>query len=171
MKLRAVPFRTALRTMLRLAPGVTYRKEGDVYLIGLRRPAPALTAAPVPAPPEATATEVATAEKIPLNFLHPAVAAAVLGGVLIPNEQLPPLHGGFGGSGGYGSFGGYGGGFSGGLSGGLGQQGFGGYQSGFGGFGGFNGQGGVGGFRGALNQGSTRSASQGLVGPRSRRRF
>lgn len=44
--IRDVPFDTALPTLLRLAPGVTYRKENDLYVIGLRSPVPvaALTA-------------------------------------------------------------------------------------------------------------------------------
>jgi type II secretory pathway component GspD/PulD (secretin) len=33
-----VPFEAALRTLLRLAPGVTYRKEDDTYVIGMRTP-------------------------------------------------------------------------------------------------------------------------------------
>src|SRR5439155_26929438 len=38
LDIRDVPFSTALRTLLRLAPQVTYRKEGDIYVIGMRQP-------------------------------------------------------------------------------------------------------------------------------------
>src|SRR5229473_6892034 len=36
LDIRDVPFSTALRTLLRLAPQVTYRKEGDIYIVGMR---------------------------------------------------------------------------------------------------------------------------------------
>jgi hypothetical protein len=36
LSIRDVPYDTALHTLLRLAPGVTYRKEGDVYVIGMK---------------------------------------------------------------------------------------------------------------------------------------
>src|SRR5436853_7075720 len=38
LDIRDVPFNTALRTLLRLAPQVTYRKEGEIYIIGMRPP-------------------------------------------------------------------------------------------------------------------------------------
>ena len=38
LDIRDVPFDTALRTLLRLAPQVTYRKEGDIFIIGMRQP-------------------------------------------------------------------------------------------------------------------------------------
>src|SRR5215208_5327107 len=42
LNLRDATFATALRVITRLA-GVTYRKEGDVYVVGLRQPPPVET--------------------------------------------------------------------------------------------------------------------------------
>src|SRR5439155_4147241 len=40
LDIRDVPFSSALRTLLRLAPGVTFRKEGEIYIVGMRQPTP-----------------------------------------------------------------------------------------------------------------------------------
>src|SRR5438067_8128412 len=72
LDIRDVPFGTALRTLLRLAPGVTYRKEGDIYIVGMR---PAQVEQPTAGqditPPEQT-NPVADYqyEKAPLNYTH-----------------------------------------------------------------------------------------------------
>jgi hypothetical protein len=126
LDVRDVPFSTALRTLLRLAPGTTYRKEGEVTIIGLRQPVPERTGYEIeqPAPPETVASaDPNDTEKIPIKFLHPAILAYILNGRLIPTEdQVQP---GFGGPGGYngggnGSLNGGGYGYPGG---GLGQNG------------------------------------------------
>jgi hypothetical protein len=104
MQIRDIPFQTALRTLVRLA-GVTFQKEGEIYLVRPRQLAPELTASIT----EPTAlTELAAAaggeavEKIPINFLHPAVVAYLLNATLVPTEdQVQPGSGNSGGLGGY----------------------------------------------------------------------
>lgn len=126
LSLHGVSFDTALRTLLRLAPGVTYRKEGEIYIVGRRPPAPQ-PSANVAASPAATETGAATAGeevvRIPLNYIHPAILAYLLNGWLIPTEdQFQPglgrFGGGFSGLGGPAGYGGLGGG-------GLGPPGYG----------------------------------------------
>jgi hypothetical protein len=133
LDIRDVPFDTALRMLMRLA-GATYRKESNIYVIGLRQPPQELVqnSYEPPAPVEAAAAAGGQRwEKIPLKYIHPLVLAAVLGGQVIPTEdQVTP---------GIGSLGGYGGGL-GGLNGnggygslnggGLGNNGFGNYGNG-----------------------------------------
>jgi uncharacterized membrane protein YgcG len=150
LDIRDVPFSTALRTLLRLAPGVTYRKEGDIYIVGMRQPQADQTAATqeIQPPEEANATPDLQYEKVPLNFTHYEVMAYVLGGQPIPTEV--DLQGGS--SGGIGG-GGYGGGGIGGYGGGgIGGGGFGGGLGISGGIGGGSGFGG-GGFGGCLGFG------------------
>jgi hypothetical protein len=132
LNLHGIPFNTALRTLLRLAPGVTYRKEGDIYIVGLRQPAPEPTATgSEPQPPVETASAAGGEQvvRIPLNYLHPAILAYVLNGRLVPTEdQFQPGGGGLGG---------YGGGFNGPAGGGVygGQNGGGLGPAGYGVFG------------------------------------
>jgi hypothetical protein len=121
LDVRDVPFASALRTLVRLAPGVTFRKEGEIYIIGMRPPTvaePTASYTEPAAPVEVAASGGEEWVKIPLSYLHPAVAAYVLNGRLAPNEV--ELQTGLGGVGGYG--GGYSGqgvnGFFGGLNGG-----------------------------------------------------
>jgi type II/III secretion system protein len=91
-----MPFEEALRTLLRIGTTSTfiqgagvvrrelsYRKEGDVYLIGLRRDDPAPQ--PVGEPGQGSAAEVQSS-KITLNYLRPGEAAEYLG-------KLQPLPG------------------------------------------------------------------------------
>src|SRR5439155_11571854 len=116
LELRDVPLTSALRTLVRLAPGVIFRKEGEVFIIGLRPP----TAEPTqgytePAAPVDVAAGGEEWEKIPINYLHPAVVAYVVNGRLVPNEvDLLTGAGGYGsgfsGAGGGGYFGGLNGG-------------------------------------------------------------
>jgi hypothetical protein len=162
LNLRDATFATALRVITRLA-GVTYRREGDVYVIGLRQPPPIEPTTEIAPPEEAAVATEQTWEKIPIQFNHAAVFGYAFGGIALPNE-IEVQGGGLGGGGlggggfggGLGGFGGGGfggglGGFGGGLGGGLG--GFdGGFGSGFGGFGGGLGGfgGGLGGFGGGL---------------------
>lgn len=126
LNIHGIPFDTALRSLLRLAPGVTYRKEGEIYIVGLRQPAPepAANAAEPPAPVETAAAPGAEeVVRIPLNYIHPAILAYVLNGRLIPTEdQFQPgigsYGGGFNGRGGLGAYGSVSGG-------GLGPSGYG----------------------------------------------
>jgi hypothetical protein len=145
VNLRDSTFATALRVITRLA-GVTYRKEGDVYVIGLRPPPAVESTTTETAPPEQAQTPTEqTWEKIPIQFNHAAIFAYAFGGTVLPTEDQVQSGGGGGYGGGYGGGlggGGYGGGYGGGLGGGLGGGGFGG-----GGLGGFGG-GGLGGFGG-----------------------
>jgi hypothetical protein len=153
VNLRDATFATALRVITRLA-NVTYRKEGDVYVIGLRQPPAVETTTTEAAPPEQAQTPAEqTWEKIPIQFNHVAIFAYGFGGVVLPTEdqaQGGGLGGGLGG--GYGgSLGGnFGGGFGGGYGGGLGGLGggLGGFGGGLGGFGGLGG--GLGGFGSGL---------------------
>jgi hypothetical protein len=144
LDIRDVPFQTALRTMLRLAPGITFRKEGDIYIIGMRQQTveQPTVGQDITQPDTTTAVAEAQYEKIPLNYSNYQVMGYVLGAIPIPTEDL--VQGGGGGGGGFGGgVGGYSGG--GGLGGGgLGGGGFGGGGLGGGGFGG----GGLGGFGG-----------------------
>ena len=113
-----VPFTTALRTLLRLTPGVTYRKEGDIYVIGVRQP-PAeqpATREEVQPPDQTSAQPEYRYEKVPLNFSQYEAMAYVLGGTPIPTEMQI--------SGGGGQGGGYGGGLGGFGGGGLGGSGY-----------------------------------------------
>jgi hypothetical protein len=166
LDVRDLPFSTALRTLMRLAPGVTYRKEGDIYIIGMRQPPIDPTAAAQDVQPldAANAPPEYQYVKLPLNFSNYQVMASLLGGQPIPTEAQVSgggssgIGGGIGGaSGGYGG-GGYGGGGlgGGGFGGGGGLGGFGGGQGGGGygggGFGG-GGQGGFGGGQGGFGGG------------------
>src|SRR5262249_58186384 len=96
-----VPFATALRTLLRLAPGVTYRKEGDVYIIGMRPPQVDNTnnVTDIQAPDQTNTVAEYQYEKLPLNYTHYQVMGYVLGGQTIPTEAdvtggWRALHGG-----------------------------------------------------------------------------
>src|SRR5205823_7693088 len=105
LDIRNVPFSTALRTLLRLAPNVTYRKEGDIYVIGLRQQqVEQPTAGQDIQPPDQTqAVAEQQWEKLPLQYTHTYVLASVLGAIPIPDEsQVAGGGGGCGGGGGYG---------------------------------------------------------------------
>lgn len=126
LSIREIPFQTALRTLLRLAGNVTYQKDGEVYAIRVRR------AVPEPAANVLGEFTVGTTaaeaglhwERVPLNYVNPAVVAVALNLPMLPNEVDLALGlargygGGFGGPG-NGAYGGLtGGGLSGGLNGG-----------------------------------------------------
>jgi type II secretory pathway component HofQ len=109
LDIRDVAFNTALRTLLRLAPQVTYRKEGDIFIIGMRQPQVDTTATTqdVQPPDDTNAQPQYEYVKLPLNFSNYQVMAYVLGGQPIPDEAQ--ISGGGGGG-----YGGGGGGISGG---------------------------------------------------------
>ena len=89
LDIREVPFSTALRTMLRLAPGVTFRKEGDIYIIGMRQPQveqPTVGQDIQPAGPDPGGGRSPIRE-VPLNFTNYQVMGYILGGVPIPTED------------------------------------------------------------------------------------
>src|SRR5438093_4678272 len=75
LDIRDVPFNTALRTLLRLAPNVTYRKEGDVYIVGMRQPqVEQPTANEVnPQPEQTPGVPQLQWEKVPLSYTHSSV--------------------------------------------------------------------------------------------------
>src|SRR5438094_570290 len=72
LDIRDVPFSTALRTVLRLAPQVTYRKEGDIYVIGMRQPQVETTTAgqDVQQPDQTQAVAEQQWEKVPMQYTH-----------------------------------------------------------------------------------------------------
>ncbi|HEV8454983.1 MAG TPA: hypothetical protein VGQ24_08840, partial [Gemmatimonadales bacterium] len=146
VNLRDTAFASALRVITRLA-GVTYRKEGDVYLISLRQPPavePTTAEALVPEQPQLP-TEP-TVEKIPVLFNSAAIFAFAFRGTVLPTEDQVLSGGGLGG--------GSGTGLTGGLSGAGGGWGIGGGIGGMNGFGGLNGGlGGVGNGLGGLGSG------------------
>jgi hypothetical protein len=164
LNLRDAPFATALRVITRLA-GVTYRKDGEITVIGLRPPPAVESAAAIEVtPPEATERRGETVEKIPVLYGNAAILGYVFGsGGVIPTEEALGLGNGAGGYGpgnGFGSFGA--GGLGTGIGSGLGSFGpFGGLGSsgGLNGFTGFGNTGGIG------NPGTGGSNTPGYFGP------
>jgi hypothetical protein len=152
LNLRDAPFPTALRVITRLA-GVTVRKDGEVTVIGLRRPAPVVESAaatePVPPIPADRSREVV--EKIPVQY-----GSAVILGYILGNSPSVPTEEQLGfGNGAAGSFGGQNG-FGSGTGFGNGAGGFGSFGSpgGFGNLnGGFGNPGGFGSFNGGIGSG------------------
>lgn len=141
LTIRDVGVQAALRLVIRQAstaqPGVTMSRDGEIYHIGLRRPAPA----PVVTedlPPEYTAERTEFVwEKIPIQFNNVAVFVLAFSGQMLPSEADVLMGGQGGGQGGQlgqngqnGMQGGQNGGLGSGLGGGLGNSGSG---SGFGG--------------------------------------
>jgi type II/III secretion system protein len=111
MKVRDIPFEEALRAMLRLVNvqgtvPVTYRKEGVVYEIGMRRPEPA-TGPPAggggfpgvgspgggfPGGGFPSSQREVPAEKLPINFLRPSDAVSYLNQQPVPGiASIQPL--------------------------------------------------------------------------------
>jgi hypothetical protein len=183
LDIRDIPFPTALRTLLRLAPQVTYRKEGDVYIVGMRAPQVDTTAAApeITQPDPATAAAEPQAAKIALDYTHAAVLAQVLGARIVLSElDVMGGAGGYGGQGsGFGSLstgslGGYGAGLGslGSLGSGLGS-GVGGLGSGYGSLGGYGsslgGLGGYGAGLGGYGAGLGTGLGTGFSGPTARR--
>ena len=155
LNIRDIGLQAALRLIVRQAgvaqPGLTFSKDGDIYVVKIRQaPVVAPTTGEEP-PPEYTeqATEF-NWERIPIQFNNVAVFVLAFGGKMLPTEDqvirsqtgmggMGGMGGGYGGMGG--GYGGMGGGF-GGMGGGLG--GYGGLGGGLGGYGG-SGYGGYGG--------------------------
>ncbi len=162
MQLRDIGLEPALRLLIRLAqsqaPGLMLRREGDVYMIGIRAPTPPSPQdAPDEAPEMTEQVQPVVWEKIRLQYLDYRLAALIFGGSFLPTEA--DLLGG--GSGQLGITGGLGGGFANSFSGGLssygeyGGGGYGGYPGGYGrGAGGYGGSGGYGGYGGYPTYGS-----------------
>jgi len=173
LNIRDVGLQAALRLLMRQAaiaqPGLTFSKEGDIFVVKVRRENPNPAPLEEEAPPDYTGGDLdITWEKIPVQFNNVAVFVLAFGGQMLPTEFEVLLGsagggGGFGGGyggGGYGGGGGFGGG---GFGGGLGGNSFGGggYGGGLGGNslggGGFGGAltGGGGGFGGGLTGGGS----------------
>jgi hypothetical protein len=144
LNLRDVGLQSALRLLVRQAaivqPGLTFNKDGDVFVIKVRRENPNPAPLVEEAPPDYADGEVDTMwEKIPVQFNNVAVFVLAFGGQMLPTEFEVLVGsasgsgfggGGFGGGGlgsgnGFGG-GGYGGGLGSGLGGGLGSSPFGG---------------------------------------------
>jgi type II secretory pathway component GspD/PulD (secretin) len=131
LNIRDVGLQAALRLLVRQAataqPGLTFSKDGDIFVVKIRRE----TTTPVAteeAPPEYTDEESEfTWEKIPIQFNNAAVFVLAFGGTMLPTEA-DVLMGGMGGMGG-GMMGGMGG-MGGGMGGGLGNFGGGGGMGG-----------------------------------------
>lgn len=161
LTIRDIDFTTALRTVTRLG-GATYRKEGPIYVVGLRQAPPPQPVAEelTPAAPVETPKQVIW-EKIPILFNSHAVLGLAFGALALPTE-LPPANGSGSGSAGFGN--GRLGNLNG-LNGGLGS-GFGGLGSGSGSLNGGLGAlgGGLNGLTGTSGLGST----AGYTGPVAR---
>ncbi|MCC2668763.1 MAG: hypothetical protein K0Q72_1234, partial [Armatimonadetes bacterium] len=121
LNIRDVGLQAALRLLVRQAataqPGLTFSKDGDIFVVKIRRET---LAAPMvdEAPPEFTdeGSEF-TWEKIPVQFNNAAVFTLAFGGTMLPTEA-DVLMGGGGGGGMGGGMGGMGGGMMGGMGGG-----------------------------------------------------
>jgi hypothetical protein len=92
LNVRDLNLQAALRLVVRLAsaqvPGLTQTRDGDVYVIRIRRPA-VQAGAPIPdpqisAPPPPTDTERGW-EKIPVQFQDAMVIAVWMGGSVLPD--------------------------------------------------------------------------------------
>jgi hypothetical protein len=167
VNLRDAEFTTALRVITRLA-GVTYRKERDVYVIGLRQPPAVEPAAIEPAAPDLPQIPSAstTVEKIPIQANHVAIFAYAFNGTLLPTEDQVQ-GGGFGRLGG--GFGGLTGGFGNGLGSGFGNGGYPGVPGGYGALG--SGFGNMGGTVGGIGNGTFGTGGYGNVPVFPRGRF
>jgi hypothetical protein len=152
LNIRDVGLQAALRLLVRQAataqPGLTFSKDGDIFVVKIRRET-AVAPMVEEAPPEYTdeASEF-TWEKIPVQFNNAAVFVLAFGGTMLPTEA-DVLMGGMGGGMGGGMMGG---GMGGGMMGGMGGMGGGmmggGMMGGMGGMGGM--MGGMGGMGGGM---------------------
>jgi len=154
LNIRDIGLQPALRLLIRQAataqPGLTFSKDGEIFVIKIRRENPNPVLPTEEAPPEYTDEESEfTWEKIPVQFNNVAVFVLAFGGQMLPTEA-DVLLGGGGGMGGMGGgmMGGMGGG---GMMGGMGGMG-GGMMGGMGGMGGgmMGGMGGMGGMMGGM---------------------
>lgn len=86
LSVRDLSLPVAARLIARLA-GATVRREGDVWVFGLRRPAPPpVRVETVEAPPSAAPRSEIQLVKIPLNYNSVYVIAAMLGARVLPTE-------------------------------------------------------------------------------------
>jgi hypothetical protein len=139
LTIRDIGLQAALRLLVRQAstaqPGLTFSKDGDIFVVKIRKENPTPVTQTEEAPPEYsdTASEF-TWEKIPVQFNNVAVFTLAFGGTMLPTEA-DVLMGSGGGGGMGGGMGGMGGGMMGGMGGGMGGMG-GGMMGGMGGMGG-----------------------------------
>jgi hypothetical protein len=113
INLRDVGFQAALRILVRQAavavPGLTSSREGDVYMIRIRPPAPPVQLATEDVPPEYTDEESKpTWDRIVIQFNNVAVFVLAFGGQMLPTEADVLLGNQNGGQNGNGQSGGYG---------------------------------------------------------------
>src|SRR3569833_2826207 len=119
LNIRDIGLQSVLRLLVRQAataqPGLTFSKDGDIFVIKLRRETPVVAPTAEDAPPEYSdkASEF-TWEKIPIQFNNVAGFALAFGGQMLPTEAdvlLGGMGGGMGGKGCgmMGGMGGYGG--------------------------------------------------------------
>src|SRR5437660_861823 len=120
LNIRDVGLQQALRLIVKqaatLQPGLTFSRDGDIFVIKIRQqtaPAPETGNEP---PPESQAgdIEALTWEKIPVQFNDVMVFVLAFGGTMLPTEAEVKGFGGNGGGGGYGGRGGGQGGVGGG---------------------------------------------------------
>ena len=177
VSLRDVSFDVALRMLLRsVDPPLVYRKDGDVYLVSVKKEAPPeqpsnLTDTSL-IPDEPLPSEDIKMEKIALNFVDAYdLKTMIEGGDMRDSQGAGGMGGGMGGMGG--GMGGMGGGM-GGMGGGMGGMGggSGGYGGGMGGYGGSSGgyggsTGGYGGSSGGGGYGGTGGGGFGRYGGRT----
>ena len=134
LNLRDIGLQSALRLLVRQAataqPGLTFSKDGDIYVIKIRQPVAAAPQVQDEPPPEYTekATEF-TWEKIPIQFNNVMVFTLAFGGTMLPTEaDVIQAGSGMGGNG----MNGMGGGFGNSMGGGFGNSMGGGFGNGMG---------------------------------------
>lgn len=90
LNVREITVQQALRLVIKqaaaTAPGLTYSRDGDVYLIRMRPPAPPIVEMP---PPEQVAASELVWEKVPLQFVDVGTVTRAVGGQLLPASKLP----------------------------------------------------------------------------------
>jgi len=171
LNIRDIGLQPALRLLIRQAataqPGLTFSKDGEIFVIKIRRenlnPLPPME----DAPPEFTDEDTEFQwEKIPVQFNNVAVFVMAFSGQMLPTEADVLLGGGGGMGGGMGGMGGGMGGM-GGMGGGMGGMG-GGMMGGMGG-GMMGGMGGMGGGMGGMGGGMGGFGGGGMGGGGGRR--
>jgi hypothetical protein len=134
LNIRDVGLQPALRLLIRQAataqPGLTFSKDGEIFVIKVRRENPNPLPVAEEAPPEYSDEDSEfTWEKIPIQFNNAAVFVFAFNGQMLPTEADVLM----GGGGGMGMMGG--GMMGGGMMGGMGGMGMGGMMGGMGGMG------------------------------------
>jgi type II secretory pathway component HofQ len=149
LSLKDVTFDQALKTLTKSA-GLTYKKEGNVFLIGVKQQVEVQP--PVPTAVDTSAVEQPAemdrkVEKIALNYADAMDISGIFGGSNFQSRSSSLAGGGGYGGGGSSYGGGMSGGYGGGMSGGFGGSSFGGSSFGGSSFGGGGSYGGYGGGR------------------------